>query len=793
MKITCRWLREYVDFDWDWRELADRLTMSGLEMESVEDLGERLRGIVVGHVREVGAHPNADRLSVCRVDVGEGEHTIVCGAPNVAAGQRVPVAPPGACLPDGTEIRRAKIRGVESAGMICSEMELGLGEDASGIMVLADTCQVGADLAVELGLDDMAVDFEVTPNRPDCLSLVGIAREVRALNGAELRPPVPALAEAGEPAAAAAAVDIEDPEGCPRYCARLIRGVRIGPSPAWLRHRLLSVGQRPINNVVDVTNYVMLELGHPLHAFDLARLTGQRIVVRRARAGEQMQTLDGAGRELSEEVLVIADAERPVALAGIMGGADSEVGADTADILVESAYFDPARVRRGAALVQSQTEASSRFERGADWEMAPRACDRAAALIAELAGGAVAPGLIDAYPRPLVPRQVQLRPRRAATLLGASELTASECRRILELLGCSVQGDDQVLTARVPTFRPDLEREADLIEEVGRVYGYDRIASRDRLAGPVSTDHSPLYTAAGEARRRLTGLGADEVVTSTIVERRWMDQFGDPQLEPWVLANPPTESQDRLRTTLLPSLLDVARRNFNQRAVGVCIFELGKRFYTGPGGDPTEDTALAGLWSGVRDDSPWRGEQAPVDFLDIKGMVESFLADAGPVFTPCEHRLLRPGHGASVSLGGIEVGFLGELSTAARDAFDLANPLYIFEVTFAQVAEAWRCRERRYRPLPRFPPIERDLAVVLADHVHAADVAAAIRVVEPELIESVELFDTYRGRQLAEGEKSLAFSLRLRSDAMTLEDRQADEVVARVVGHLEKSFGARLR
>jgi len=793
MKITCNWLREYVDYDWDWPELVERLTMSGLEMESVDDLGERLRGVVVGHVVAVESHPNADRLSLCRVDLGDGEHTIVCGAPNVAAGQYVPVARPGASLPGGMEIRRAKIRGVESAGMICSETELGLGDDASGIMVLDGPCEPGVALAGALGLDDVAVDFEVTPNRPDCLSLFGIAREVKALNGAALRPPEAGLAEAGEPAAAAAALDIEDPEGCPRYCARLIRGVRIGPSPTWLRQRLLAVGQRPINNVVDVTNFVMLELGHPLHAFDLALLTDHRIVVRRARAGEQLQTLDGVEHELSDEVLVIADAERPVALAGIMGGANSEVTESTVDILLESACFSPSRVRRGAALMQSQTEASSRFERGADWEMAPRACDRAAALIAELAGGQVAPGLLDAYPLPQSAPEVEMRPARAAALLGAPELDAAECRRILELLGCTVREDGPVLSAQVPTFRPDLDREADLIEEVGRIYGYDRIASSDRLAGPVSAGHTPAYTAAGEARARLRALGVDEVVTSTIVERRWVEQFGDSELTAWELANPSTESQDRLRTGLVPSLLDVARRNFNQRAASVCIFELGKRFYTAADGPPVEEMALAGLWSGARTTSPWRREQADVDFLDLKGVAECLLEDVEPVFSPGEHQLLRPGHAATISVGGVAIGFIGELCTAAREAFDLANPVYIFELAFAPVADAWRRLERGYQPLPKFPPIERDLAVVLADSVEAAAVAAGIRDVEPELIESVELFDLYTGDQLEAGQKSLAFSIRLRAGDKTLEDRQADEVMARVVAHLEKAFDARQR
>ena len=401
MKITYNWLKEYADFPWDWPELVERLTMAGLEREGVEDLGQRYAGIAVGQVLQRQPHPHADRLSLCQVDVGNATRPIVCGAPNVAPGQKVAVVLPGGRLPDGTQIRKTRIRGVESEGMICSQAELGLGPDAEGILVLPDELQVGAPFAAQVGLAEVVLDFEVTPNRPDCLSLLGIAREVRALTGAPLRLPPHAVAEAGPPTVSSAAVSIEDPQGCPRYVARLIRNVRIGPSPLWLQHRLRAVGMRPINNVVDATNLVMLELGQPLHAFDLGRLAGSRIAVRRARPGEELETLDGARRPLDEEILVIADGEKPVAVAGVMGGLHSEVTARTADILLESAYFSPAAVRRGRVRLGLHTEASMRFERGADWEMAPLAGDRAALLIAQLAGGQVAPAPLDVYPRPL--------------------------------------------------------------------------------------------------------------------------------------------------------------------------------------------------------------------------------------------------------------------------------------------------------------------------------------------------------------------------------------------------------
>ena len=401
MKITYNWLREYVDFPWDWNELVERLTMAGLEREGVVDLGQRYEGIVVGRVLERRKHPNADRLSVCQVDVGTAVSTIVCGAPNVAADQKVAVILPGFSLPDGSRIKKTKIRGVESSGMICSEIELALGEDAGGILVLPDEVKIGQPFAAQVGLQDVVLDFEVTPNRPDCLSLLGLAREVRALTGTRIKIPPRDTVATGPDTATSIALKIEDRESCPRYVGRIVRGIKVGPSPAWLQQRLQAVGQRPINNIVDATNYVMLELGQPLHAFDLHKLAENRIVVRRAQAGEKLETLDGTHCELDEEILVIADAQKPVALAGIMGGRNSEVTTTTKDILLESAYFNPVIVRRGCNLTGLHTEASMRFERGADFEMPPLAIDRIAHLVAELAGGQIAPAPLDLYPQPL--------------------------------------------------------------------------------------------------------------------------------------------------------------------------------------------------------------------------------------------------------------------------------------------------------------------------------------------------------------------------------------------------------
>jgi phenylalanyl-tRNA synthetase beta chain len=789
MKITYNWLKEFTEVPWAWPELIERLTMTGLEREGVEDLGSRYQGLVVGLVLERRPHPNADRLSVCQVDLGGEVSTIVCGAPNVAAGQKVAVILPGHELPDGTKIRKSKIRGVESAGMICSQAELGLGSDGEGILVLPDELQAGAPFAAQVGLDEVVLDFEVTPNRPDCLSLLGLAREVGALTGGSLRLPPHQVEEGGDPTARSASVTIEDPQGCPRYVARVIRGVRIGPSPLWLQHRLRALGMRPINNVVDATNLVMLELGQPLHAFDLGALAESRIVVRRARPGEELETLDGARRSLDEEILVIADGQRPVAVAGVMGGLHSEVTAQTTDLLLESAHFDPARVRLGRTRLGLNTEASMRFERGADWEMPLLAADRAALLIAQLAGGQVAPQPLDVYPRPLSRALVSLRLERLNRLL-ATSLREAECSRILELLGCQVEAVQGGLQIAAPSFRPDLRREVDLIEEVGRIYGYERIEPSPSAQVPLAASTS-AHALSHQWRHQLAGLGLDEVATNTIVERKWLELI-DAGAEPVVLTNPPTESQCALRPTLVPSLLEVARRNFNQRANRVAVFELGKCF-SQAGGQRREQLRLSGLWAGRRAASPWKADWQPVEFLDLKGVLEVFLEKAAPRFAAADHPLCRSGHGAAILAGDRQLGWMGLLRPALASAFDLALPVYIFDLDCQALAEALVGRDRGFRPLPKFPPIERDLAVVLRAEAPADQVLALARAAAPGLIEAVEVFDHYQGDQIPPGYKSLAFTIRLRSAERTLEDREAGQVVEEILRRLAGAFDARLR
>jgi len=798
MKITCNWLKDYVDYSWDWPELVERLTMAGLEYEGVDDLGKRLDGVVVGRVEACRPHENADRLTVCEVDVGSAVNTIVCGAPNVAAGQTVAVALPGCTLPGGLVIKKAKIRGVESRGMICAEDELGLGDDHDGIMVLEDSLEIGSPFAAAVGLDDVIIDFEITPNRPDCLSLFGIAREVQVLTGNPLRPPQFALAESGVPTAEEVQIDIDAPEDCPRYVGRVLRGVKVGPSPNWLQRRLQAVGQRPINNIVDITNFVLLELGHPLHAFDLAKLDEKRIVVRRARGGETLETLDGNERDLDEDMLVIADSVKPVALAGVMGGANSEVSATTTDILLESAYFAPSRVRLAKARLGLATEAAMRFERGADWDAPVRAIDRAAALIAEIAAGRVAPGALDAYPKPGRRPEISLRVERANRLL-ATDLDAAAMIQTLERLGCAVEGASPAtgnnapspLRVTVPSFRPDLTREADLIEEIGRIYGFDRIEGSQAASGPWLTQRDPHLALRRVARHKLLGLGLDEVVSNSIVESRWLELAG--ATEGAVrLANPPTEAQNALRTTLVPSLLDAARRNFNQRAPGVAVFELGKCFAAGAE-LPNEELRLAALWAGRVSASPWAADAREADFFDLKGLLEALVDAPDLRYDRIDHPALRPGHCARVFLADEAIGWLGQISPDLCAAFDLERQVHIFEIAFDALAQHWLGRNRAFVALPKFPPIERDLAVVVREDIAAADLVAAMREAAPRTVETIEVFDLYEGEQIEQGHKSLAFAIRLRDPERTLQDAQADAATDAMLKSLETHFSARLR
>jgi phenylalanyl-tRNA synthetase beta chain len=812
MRISLSWLAEYVDLP-PVEELARRLTAVGLEVEAVERTGQGLAGVVVARVLASEKHPNAEKLSVTKVDAGGPEPLqIVCGARNYAVGDLVPLATVGTVLPGGTRIERAKLRGVESSGMLCSERELGLADDASGLFILPPDLRPGAPLAQALRLEDVLLEVNVTPNRPDCLSHLGIAREVAAIAGATLHPPAPRLAEAGAPAAEAVKVRIEAPEKCARYAARVVDGVRIGPSPGWLARRLEACGVRSISNVVDATNYVLLELGHPLHAFDLEKVAGREIVVRTARPGEKLTTLDGKERALEPDDLVIADRDRGSALAGVMGGGDSEISAGTTRVLLESAWFQPSTIRRTSRRHGLKSEASYRFERGADPGMVIPALDRCAALIAELAGGTVRPGVVDARAREVAAPKVRLRWARPREVLGM-DVPREEARAILAGLGfAEAAADGEGATFAVPSWRADVSIEEDLVEELVRTKGYDAIP--ETLPGGASdTPAEPVEAqAVARIRNALEGAGFSEAVNFSFVAERELAPFGAPirtaagEAPGIRLLNPISADLAVMRTGLLPSLLRNAGVNLRQRVEDVRLYEIARAYRPfepdarAPGDDAPalEAVHVAGVLVGRRSPAGWAVGGDAVDFHDAKAAVVALLEAIGVPgarFEAPGDGWLHPRTSARISAPGaggaaVALGVVGELHPRVAAAFELPRGVLGFELDLAQLLRA-AALVPRYRPIPRLPAVLRDLAVVVEGAVTAEAVIAAVR--DEPLVEDATLFDVYRGAPIPAGKKNLALAIRYRAADRTLTDADADAAHARIVERLRRKLGAELR
>jgi len=793
MKISGRWLRDYVDVPISFEELAEKLTSSGTEIQSLTHLDSGLSGVVVGQVLSKKRHPRADRLSICQVDVGKEVLHIVCGAPNVAEGQKVPTAMVGSVLPGGFKIEARTIRGVSSQGMICSEKELDISQEAAGIMVLADDVPVGKLLQEVLPLEDVVLEADLTPNRPDCMSMVGIAREVAAICQTKLRRPSVSLSEEPKSVHELVSIDLQDPEACPRYGARIVRGVKIGPSPLWLSQRLAVSGIRSINNVVDVTNFVMLELGQPLHAFDYDLLAGAQILVRRSREGESFITLDGKEHILDPQVLLICDADKPVALAGIMGGLQSEVTPSTMNILLESAYFQPSTIRRGSKKLNISTESSQRFERGVDPNGIVDALDRAVQLIVELAGGAVAKGVVDRYPKPIEPQQISLRVDRANSLLG-TDLSAEQMASFLKSLSFETAGQGP-LQVRVPTFRPDVTREVDLVEEIARMYGYDRIETRVHGGGTLRISPAWEEEAVGKIKLALCGLGFYEVVTNSLTDPHLVSLI-DQQETQRRIVNPLSTDLSVLRPSLILSLLQVVQRNLRRSLKDMRIFELGKIFqHPSPEDFSAEKWSLCGVITGRRWPASWDRPDVQVDFYDLKGLLECLLDKLSIDnfnFLPYDGGVFQKGIAAALVLGGTRCGFLGQLAPGVRSAFDLTEEIFLFDLDVALLIKAMS-RDRHYMSLPKFPVAERDLAIVVSEEVLAHQVEDAIRQAGGELLVEVRLFDVYRGRQIVAGKKGLAYSLRYQSPVKTLKDSEVDGIQKRIVTTLRQKFGVELR
>jgi len=785
MRISYGWLSQYVELP-PAEELAARLTAVGLEVEAVERMGRDLEGVVAVRVVHLDKHPQAEKLSVVRVDAGQGEPLqIVCGARNFEVGDLVPLATAGTVLHGGARVDRVRLRGIDSFGMLCSERELGLGDGGAGLLILPRDAVPGTPLSRVLGLDDTVLEVNVTPNRPDALSHLGIAREVAALTGQTVRRPPSRLAEAGEPAAEAVRVRIEAPEKCARYAARVIEGIRVAPSPAWLTRRLESCGVRSISNVVDATNFVLLELGHPLHAFDLDRVAGREIVVRTARPGEVLSTLDAKERHLDPDDLVIADRDRGSALAGVMGGGDSEISALTTRALLESAWFAPGGIRRTSKRHGLKTEASYRFERGADPGMVIPALDRCAAMIAELAGGVVRRGVVDENPRPFQPAVVPLRWARPSQLLGM-EVPREETRRVLVALGFEERaGDGEAMSWAVPSWRQDVALEEDLVEEVVRARGYDAIP--ETLPG-LALETPALAPDADVARRIRTALeaaGFSEAVNFSFVAPGDLAAF-DPASRPVPLRNPLSAELAVMRTSLIPSLLRNMGANLRQRVEDVRLYELARVYAAtpGPGDEPAlEGSRAAGVLVGRRSPHGWGAPAATVDFFDAKAAVWAVLEALGlsPRLEPSTASWAHPRAAAEIIAGGRRLGTVAEVHPRLAAAFELPRGVIAFELDQEALLACARLTTR-YAGIPRFPAALRDLAIVVEERVRAELVLEVLRL-EP-LLERATLFDLYRGAPIPEGKKSFALALRYRAPERTLTDAEADAAHARIVEKL---------
>jgi len=807
MKVSMRWLSQYVDLTgYTGEQLAERLTRSGIEVDAVEKRNKGVSGVVAGEVKTREKHPDADKLSVCTVDVGGGELLqIVCGAPNVAAGQKVPVALVGATLPGGVKIKRAKLRGVESQGMICSAKELGMNDKLlpkelqEGILVLPENVEIGKDVVELLELDDEVLELDLTPNRSDCLSMIGVAYEVAAILGRPVTVPSANVREGeGKRAQDAFSVTIEAPEGCSMYTARLIEGVKIGPSPLWMQNRLMAAGIRPINNVVDVTNYVMLEYGQPLHAFDADRLAGGQIRVRYAGAGETITTLDDEERRLEPHMLVIADAEKAVALAGVMGGANSEVTASTARILLESAKFDGGTVRKTSRELGLRSESSLRFEKEVNPHAVVEALNRAAALIVETAGGAAAAGVVKAETRSFSEPVIGLSADRVNRYLG-TQLSVDEMKSIFDRLRFSYAVKGDALEVTVPLRRGDISRDVDLIEEIARLYGYDNIP-----ATPISGVTTPGGRTRSqrirlEVGRYLNAAGLHEVILYSFTHPDRIAEFPGlyPHVKPVALSMPMSVERSVLRTSLIPHLIDTAVYNRNRNVDDVAVFEIGSVFLTEEERltkQPEEKMLVSALWTGKREEKHWSGKPVPVDFYDLKGVLDGLfrhLDVRGVTYRVAAFDKLHPGRASEIFAGDRRIGVIGQLHPELQRRYDLEDT-YVFEIELdALVSNANFAIT--YETLPKYPSIARDIAVVVDKSVPVANLIAAVREAGGDWLRSVEVFDVYAGEKIGAGKKSVALSLVYRADDRTLTDDEVNERNQSVIERLERTYSAELR
>ena len=802
MRVSLSWLKEYVAIEMSIARLVDALTMVGLEVDSVSDRYTYLDRVLVGRIRDVRPHPNADMLKCCEVDIGSDAIDVVCGAPNARKDLSVAVALPGTVFPDGTVLQKSVIRGTASEGMICSEKELGLGSDGAGVLELDNRLTPGRSLKSALELADTVIDIDLTPNRPDCLSVIGIAREIAGIQKTPLRYPDYRLPGSDNAVDKLTSVTIEAPDLCQRYAARLLSGVTVAPSPFWLQDRLLSVDLRPINNIVDVTNFVLMELGQPLHAFDFDHLAGHRVVVRTATAGEVFTTLDQKERQLSRDMLMICDAENPVAIGGVMGGHNSEIEHGTTRVLIESAYFNPSSIRKTAKQLGLNTEASFRFERGVDPHGTVAALNRAARLMAEISGAIIVDGLIDAHPKPVDVPVISLGVSQTNRLLG-TDFSAPTIATLLQSIEFDVRpANNHHLTVTPPSFRVDVRRPEDLMEEVARLSGYNNIPPTYPAVPVRGRPLLKTRTSRNRIKQLMVGCGFNEIVTYSFIGSGDGNRLGlkndDPRRHTVAILNPLTEEQAVMRTSLVPGLLQTLQLNLAKQERNLKLFEIGKTFFaTGPDALPEEIEMLAGLWSGSRFSPSWHTSELDTDFFDLKGVVESLLQqlDVQQVdfarLPDDDCTYTRPGVSARIQAQETEIGLLGEIHPQALRRFDLKRTAYIFELNLDRLLPLIPDKKSS-RPIPKFPAVARDATLIVDRLIESGKILQCVDQMNEELIEAVQLFDVFEGKPIPKGRKSISFRIVYRSSTRTLEDEEINRLHQKITGQLLEEFKASL-
>lgn len=787
MKVPYKWLRDFVDLDKNMKEVADALTLSGSKVEEVLETGKEIDKVVTGKIIKTEKHPDADKLTICKVDVGNEVLQIVTGATNIKEGDTVPVALHGSSLPGGVKIKKGKLRGVESNGMLCSEVELGIANEDSvhGIMILPEGTPIGEDIKKVLGLEGGVIDFEITSNRADCFSVYGIAREAAAAFGKKLKKMETSFKEGSGNINDCLSVEIKSGL-CRRYAARMVKNIRIKPSPEWMQERLKECGVRPINNIVDITNYVMLELGQPLHAFDYRYIEGKKIIVRMAEDNEKFTTLDGKERILDSSMLVIADGKKAIGIAGVMGGENSEIKDDTDTVVFECANFNGPNIRLTSKKLGLRTDASSKFEKDIDPNLIDMALNRTCYLVELLGAGEVAGGIIDIYPNPVKPHMVEASPEWINRFLG-TEIEPARMKEILESLEMKVEGDE-VFRIEVPTFRQDVKIKEDIAEEVVRIYGYDRIPSQKIVGETVEAVWTPEQKLTRMVKNLMVSCGLYEAMTYSFVSPKVFEKINLPdghELRNTVnILNPLGEDFSVMKTTGIPSMMECLARNYSRDNKEVRLFEIARVYI--PSGDvlPYEsDKLVIGMYGGV-------------DFFTLKGIIENLLSllgiDKAEYVRETEHPTFHPGRTAKLLVRKKQAAILGEIHPDVAENYGIEDRVYLAEIDLKTLYEAAKT-ERRYKALQKFPSVLRDIAMLVDENISVGELENIIRKAGKGLIESVKLFDVYKGKQVPEGLKSVAYSITYRAEDRTLKDEEVNRVHDNIVNTLKEKFGAQLR